>query len=51
MPTECLFRDDSYLKSCEARVLAVTDKGIVLDQSRTAACGWRSPDLTNCRKT
>jgi misacylated tRNA(Ala) deacylase len=33
MPTECLFRDDSYLKSCEARVLAVTDKGIVLDRT------------------
>jgi misacylated tRNA(Ala) deacylase len=33
MPTECLFRDDSYLKSCEAHVLAVTDKGIVLDRT------------------
>ncbi len=33
MPTECLFRDDSYLKSCEARVVAVNEKGIVLDRT------------------
>src|SRR6185312_9271229 len=33
MPTECLFRDDSYLKECEARVLGVSDKGIVLDRT------------------
>ena len=34
MPTECLFREDSYLKSCEARVVALTDQGgIVLDRT------------------
>ena len=33
MPTECLFRDDSYLKECEARVVGVSDKGIVLDRT------------------
>src|SRR6185437_179994 len=34
MPTDCLFRDDSYLKSCEARVVAITDQGgIVLDRT------------------
>ena len=34
MPTDCLFRDDSYLKSCEARVLAITEQGgIVLDRT------------------
>jgi len=34
MPTECLFRDDSYLKHCEARVVAVTEQGgIVLDRT------------------
>jgi misacylated tRNA(Ala) deacylase len=34
MPTECLFRDDSYLKDCEARVIAVTEQGgIVLDRT------------------
>lgn len=34
MATECLFRDDSYLKECAARVLAVTEQGgIVLDRT------------------
>lgn len=34
MPTECLFREDSYLKSCDATVVAVTaDGGIVLDRT------------------
>ncbi|MDO8878031.1 MAG: alanyl-tRNA editing protein [Pseudolabrys sp.] len=34
MPTDCLFRDDSYLKDCEARVVAVTEQGgIVLDRT------------------
>jgi misacylated tRNA(Ala) deacylase len=34
MPTECLFRDDSYLKSCEARVVAFTEQGgIILDRT------------------
>jgi misacylated tRNA(Ala) deacylase len=34
MPTECLFRDDSYLQRCEARVVAVTEQGgIVLDRT------------------
>jgi misacylated tRNA(Ala) deacylase len=32
--TDCLFRDDSYLKQCEARVVAVTEQGrIVLDRT------------------
>jgi misacylated tRNA(Ala) deacylase len=32
MPTECLFRDDSYRKDCEATVVAVNDAGgVVLD--------------------
>jgi misacylated tRNA(Ala) deacylase len=34
MPTECLFRDDSYLKACEARVVAITEQGgVVLDRT------------------
>ena len=34
MPTKCLFRDDSYLKQCDARVVAVTEHGgIVLDRT------------------
>jgi len=31
--TEELFREDSYLKSCEATVVAVDDDGIVLDRT------------------
>ncbi len=34
MPTECLFRDNSYLKDCAARVVAITEQGgIVLDRT------------------
>lgn len=34
MPTDCLFRDDSYLKDCQARVVALTEQGgIVLDRT------------------
>src|SRR5947207_10662471 len=34
MATTCLFRDDAYLKECEAKVAAVTDTGgIVLDRT------------------
>ena len=34
MPTECLFREDSYLKDCEGRVVAITEQGgIVLDRT------------------
>ena len=34
MATDCLFRDDSYLKQCDARVVALTEQGgIVLDRT------------------
>jgi misacylated tRNA(Ala) deacylase len=34
MPTDCLFRDDSYLKDCDARVVAITGQGgVVLDRT------------------
>lgn len=33
MPTELLFRDDAYLKSCPARVTAVTERGYELDRT------------------
>jgi len=34
MPTDCLFRKDAYLKSCEARVVTLTEHGgIVLDRT------------------
>src|SRR5262245_16056215 len=34
MATECLFRDDAYLKDCSATVKGVTDRGgVVLDRT------------------
>ncbi|MFA6265201.1 MAG: alanyl-tRNA editing protein [Pseudolabrys sp.] len=34
MATDCFFREDSYLKNCEARVVAVTEAGgVVLDRT------------------
>ena len=34
MATDCLFRDDSYLRTCSARVLAITEQGgLVLDRT------------------
>jgi misacylated tRNA(Ala) deacylase len=33
MPTELLFRDDAYLRSATARVLAVSERGIELDRT------------------
>jgi misacylated tRNA(Ala) deacylase len=33
MTTEPLFAEDAYLKTCTARVIEVTDKGVLLDRS------------------
>jgi misacylated tRNA(Ala) deacylase len=33
MATDCLFRDDSYLQSCEATVVEAGERGIVLDRT------------------
>jgi misacylated tRNA(Ala) deacylase len=33
MATDCLFRDDAYLRECDATVLAMTEQGLVLDRT------------------
>ena len=52
MPTECLFRDDSYLKSCDARVVALTEQGgIVLDRTVFYATSGGQPGDTGLLTT
>jgi misacylated tRNA(Ala) deacylase len=42
--TEVLFRDDSYLKTCSAKVLEVNERsGIILDQTNFYATGGGQP--------
>ncbi len=33
MATDCLFRDDAYLQTCDAAVVAVTEQGLMLDRT------------------
>ena len=52
MPTECLFREDSYLKACDARVVALTAQGgIVLDRTVFYATSGGQPGDTGALTT
>ena len=52
MPTDCLFREDSYLKGCDARVVAVTEQGgVVLDRTVFYATSGGQPGDTGALTT
>ena len=44
--TELLFRDDGYLRSCNARVIAADERGIMLDRTVFYAMGGGQPGDT-----
>src|SRR5436853_2850302 len=46
MVTELIFRDDAYARSCEARVVAVDERGIRLDRTVFYPTGGGQPGDT-----
>ncbi|MBT8446349.1 MAG: alanyl-tRNA editing protein, partial [Gammaproteobacteria bacterium] len=44
--TQALFRDDAYLKSCTGKVVAVTERGVVLDRTVFYPLGGGQPGDT-----
>jgi misacylated tRNA(Ala) deacylase len=52
MATECLFREDSYLRNCDARVVALTEQGgVVLDRTVFYATSGGQPGDTGTLTT
>lgn len=43
MATDCLFREDAYLRDCDAEIVALTERGIMLDRTVFYAASGGQP--------